>query len=81
MQILTDLTSQLLKTVNVNVLERTYDRKVSYGMQSVVEDSGEGWCFLQLGDAMSFDDAQDDGCSKSCPGATGKRVGCGGFFT
>jgi hypothetical protein len=45
MQILTDLNTKLLKTVIVNVLESMYDRKVSYGMLNVVEDSGEG-CFF-----------------------------------
>ncbi len=42
----TDLTSQLLKTVTVNVLESKYDCKVSYEMVNVVEDSGEGRFFL-----------------------------------
>jgi hypothetical protein len=31
------------KTVNVNVLESKYDRKVSYEIANIVEDSGEGW--------------------------------------
>ena len=48
----TDLTSQLLKTVTVNVLESKYDRKVSYEMANVVEDSGEGWFFEQPAGAM-----------------------------
>ena len=52
MQILTDLTSQLLKTVTVNVLESKYDRKVSYEIAKVVEDSGEGWFFEQPAGAM-----------------------------
>ena len=34
------------KTVKVNVLESKNYRKVSYEMMNVVEDSGEGWCFL-----------------------------------
>ena len=41
----TDLCVKLLKTVTVNVLERKYDRKVSYEIENVVEDSGEGWFF------------------------------------
>jgi hypothetical protein len=36
----------LLKTVNVNVLESNYNRKVSYEIANVVEDSGEGQLFL-----------------------------------
>ena len=52
MQILTDLNTKLLKTVTVNVLESKYNRKVSDEMANVVKDSGEGRCFLQLGDAM-----------------------------
>jgi hypothetical protein len=32
-----------------------------------------GWC-------EPFGYAQDDGNEKSCPGATGKCVGCGGNF-
>jgi hypothetical protein len=46
MQILTDLNTKLLKTVTVNILESKYDRKVSYEMANVVEDSGEGRFFL-----------------------------------
>jgi hypothetical protein len=46
MQILTDLNTKLLKTVTVNVLESNYNRKTSYEMANVVEDSGEGWLFL-----------------------------------
>ena len=42
----------LLKTVTVNVLESKHNRKVSDEMANVVKDSGEGRCFLQLGDAM-----------------------------
>ncbi len=41
----TDLNTKLLKTVTVNVLKSKYDRKVSYEMANVVEDSGEGWFF------------------------------------
>ena len=51
-QTLTALYTKLLKTVTVKVLESNYNRKVSYEMANVVEDSGEGRCFLQLGDAM-----------------------------
>jgi hypothetical protein len=32
----------LLKTVTVNVLKSKYDRKVSYEIANVVEESGEG---------------------------------------
>jgi len=46
MQILTDLNIKLLKTVTVNVLEDKYNRKLSYEIANVVEDSGEGWSFL-----------------------------------
>ena len=46
MQILTDLNTKLLKTVTVNVFKSKYNLKVSYGIQDVVKDSGEGWCFL-----------------------------------
>ena len=42
----TDLCVKLLKTVTVNVLESNYNRKVSDEMANVVEDSGEGRCFL-----------------------------------
>ena len=35
----------------MSVLESKYNRKVSDEMASVVKDSGEGWCFLWLGDA------------------------------
>ena len=46
MQILTDLNTKLLKTVTVNVLESNYNRKFSYEMAKVLEDSGEGQLFL-----------------------------------
>ena len=46
MQILTDLNTKLLKTVTVNVLESKYNRKFSYEMAKVLEDSGEGQLFL-----------------------------------
>ena len=46
MQILTDLNTKLIKTVTVNVLESKYNRKVSYEIVNVVEDSGEGRFFL-----------------------------------
>ena len=42
----TDVCVKLLKTVTVNVLERNNDRKLSYEIANVVEDSGEGRCFL-----------------------------------
>ena len=45
-QTLTALYTKLLKTVTVKVLESNYNRKVSYEMANVVEDSGEGRCFL-----------------------------------
>ena len=45
MQILSDLNTKLIKTVTVNVLKCKYNRKVSYEMANVVEDSGEGWFF------------------------------------
>jgi len=46
MQILTDLSIKLLKTVTANVLESKYNRKVSDEMANVLKDSGEGWLFL-----------------------------------
>jgi hypothetical protein len=46
MQILTDLNTKLIKTVTVNVLKSKYNRKVSYEIENVVEDSGEGRFFL-----------------------------------
>ncbi len=46
MQILSDLNTKLIKTVTVNVLESKYNRKVSYEIVNVVEDSGEGRFFL-----------------------------------
>jgi hypothetical protein len=46
MQILTDLNTKLIKTVTVNVLKSKYNRKVSYEIVNVVEDSGEGRFFL-----------------------------------
>jgi hypothetical protein len=45
MQLLPYLNIKLLKTVTVKVLKSKYDRKVSYEMVNVVEDSGEGWFF------------------------------------
>ena len=42
----TNLTTKLIKTVNVYVLKSNYNRKVSYGMANVVKGSGEGRCFL-----------------------------------
>jgi hypothetical protein len=45
MQILTDLNNYLLKTDIENVLKSNYDRKCSYEIVNVVEDSGEGWFF------------------------------------
>ena len=46
MQILSDLNTKLIKTVTVNVLKSKYNRKVSYEIVNVVEDSGEGRFFL-----------------------------------
>ena len=46
MQILTDLNTKLIKTVTVSVLKNKYNRKVSYEIENVVEDSGEGRFFL-----------------------------------
>ena len=46
MQILTDLKTKLIKTVTVNVLKSKYNRKFSYEIENVVEDSGEGRFFL-----------------------------------
>jgi len=40
------LNTKLIKTVNVSVLKSNYNRKVSSEMKNVVEDSGEGRCFL-----------------------------------
>jgi hypothetical protein len=54
MQILTDLNTKLLKTVTVNVLENNYNRKISYEMANVVEDSGEGRFFLKQAGARKF---------------------------
>ena len=42
----TDLTTKLIKIVNVNVHKSNDNRIVSYEMANVVEDSGEGQCFL-----------------------------------
>ena len=42
----TDVCVKLLKTVTVNVIESNNDRKLSYEISNVVEDSGEGRCFL-----------------------------------
>ncbi len=36
----------------MSVLKSNYKRKVSTEMENVVIDSGEGRCFLKLGDAM-----------------------------
>jgi hypothetical protein len=63
----------MLKPANVNDLKSMNDRKVFYGMQQVVEDSGEGRFFLCRLERGSIE--------KSCPGTTGKRVGYCGFFT
>jgi hypothetical protein len=41
----------LIKTVTVEVLRIRDNRKLSYEMANVVEDSGEGRCFLWQGDA------------------------------
>jgi hypothetical protein len=46
MQILTDLNTKLIKTVTVNVLKNKYNRKVSYEIENIVKDSGEGRFFL-----------------------------------
>ena len=46
MQILSDLNTKLIKTVTVSVLKSKYNRKVSYEIENVVEDSGEGRFFL-----------------------------------
>ena len=46
------LNTKLIKTVTVNVHKSDGNRKYSYEMANVVKDSGEGRCFLQLGDAM-----------------------------
>lgn len=48
----TDLSAKLLKTVTENVLKSNYNRNVSDGIVNVVKDSGDGRCFLELGDAM-----------------------------
>ena len=40
------LNTKLIKTVAVNVLKSVGNRKYSYEMANVVEDSGEGRCFL-----------------------------------
>lgn len=41
----TDLTSQLLKTVNVNVLESKHERIFSFEKENVLKGGGEGWFF------------------------------------
>ena len=46
------LNTKLIKTVTVNVHKSDGNRKYSYEMENVVKDSGEGRCFLKLGDAM-----------------------------
>jgi len=46
MQILTALNIKLLKTGYVNVLKSNDDRKVSFEIAKVLQDSGEGWLFL-----------------------------------
>ena len=46
MQILTDLNTKLLKTVNANVLESRQLGKIFYEIAKVLKDSGEGWLFL-----------------------------------
>ena len=46
MQILTDLSIKLLKTVNVNVLESRQLGKIFYEIVKVLKDSGEGQHFL-----------------------------------
>ncbi len=40
------LNTKLIKTVTVDVLKSVGNRKYSYEMANVVEDSGEGRCFL-----------------------------------
>ncbi len=45
MQILTDLNTKLLKTVNANVLESRWLGKIFYEIVKVLKDSGEGWLF------------------------------------
>ena len=42
----TDVCVKLLKTVTVKVHRIRENRKISYEMANVVEDSGEGRCFL-----------------------------------
>ena len=42
----------MLKTIVVNVLKSKYDRKASYEMANVLEDSGEGWFFEKPAGAM-----------------------------
>ena len=46
MQILTDLNTKLLKTVNANVLESRQLGKIFYEIAKVLKDSGEGQHFL-----------------------------------
>ena len=48
----TYLTTKFIKIGTVNVLESNDNFIVSCETTSVLEDSGEGRCFLQLGDAM-----------------------------
>ena len=63
----------MLKTANVNDLKSMYDRKVSFGMQQVVEDSGEGRFFsMQVGARKH---------RKKWSWNHWQAQGCGGFFT
>ena len=54
MQILTDLSTKLFKTVTENVLESNYKRKISYEKANVLKDSGEGRFFLKQAGARKF---------------------------
>jgi hypothetical protein len=46
MRIVTDLNTKLLKTGYVNVLKSNDNRKVSFEIAKVLQDSGEGQLFL-----------------------------------
>jgi hypothetical protein len=48
----TYVATKLIKTVTENVFKSKNNRQVPFEIVNVVKDSGEGRCFLQLGDAM-----------------------------
>ncbi|WNM18521.1 hypothetical protein [Flavobacterium capsici] len=62
------LNAKLIKTVTVNVHKSNGNRNYSYEMVNVLKDSGEGRFFFKTGWC-------EEVLKKSCPRATGKRVG------